>query len=61
MTITIGEKLLSLTVEYRDATNGERHGYGDHPAFGRPVSEIAKDYEDALRELIASPVETVSH
>ena len=55
--MTLGEKLLSLTVEYRDAINGERHGYGE-PAFGRPVPDIAKDYEDTLRELLASPAET---
>jgi len=50
--MTIGERLLSLTVEYQDVTSGK---YADEwdPAPGRPVAEIAKDYEDAIRELLA--------
>lgn len=50
--MTIGERLLSLTVEYQDAVNSDRMGYGPHGA-GRPIPEIAADYEAGLRELLA--------
>jgi len=50
--MTIGERLLSLTVEYCETLDGAGHGDG-LPATGRPIAAIAKDYENALRELLA--------
>ena len=50
--MTIGERLLSLTVEYRNAMDGERNDDGT-PVHGRTVAEIANDYEAGLRELLA--------
>lgn len=54
--MTMGEKLLQLTLEYQHATQTEE-GHWDHLP-GTPVArtrqEIAADYEDTIRELLAT-------
>jgi hypothetical protein len=52
--MTLGEKLLNLTVEYQAAVaarSEEWDEYGGKPV-GREPSEIAAEYEDALRALV---------
>lgn len=51
--MTIGEKLLNLTIEYSHSVEARAHGMGT-PA-GREPAVIAADYEAGLRELLASP------
>jgi hypothetical protein len=48
----MGEKLLKLTVEYADSIEARSYP-GESPA-GREPSEIAADYEAAIKELLAS-------
>jgi hypothetical protein len=54
--MTIGVKLLDLTVEYQDSVRvrTENHGVPAAGTFtGREPSVIAADYEAAVRELLA--------
>lgn len=53
--MTLGEKLLSLTVEYQQSMVA-RSGWGDvfdGEASGREPAVIAAEYEEALLELLA--------
>jgi len=49
--MTLGEKLLNLTVEYQEAQVGDPDGF---PYSGRSSEDIAADYEATVLELVAS-------
>lgn len=51
-TVSIGEQLLELTLEYREAQDARNYRYGDvgTPA-GRDPKAIATDFEKLMREL----------
>ena len=52
--MTLGEKLLALTVEYSNSTNARSSDYSGvgGSASGREPSEIGAEYEATLRELL---------
>lgn len=52
-TMTDAEKLLNLTIEYQEAVANRADPYlGD--ALGRQPKDIAADYADALRSVLAN-------
>jgi hypothetical protein len=60
--MTIGEKLLNLTVEYQAAVQlredwGQQHGEDD--LAGRTPAVIAAEYEQVLKELLSVPAPAV--
>ena len=52
--MTIGEKLLNLTIEYQASLTAREwtHASGDAPA-GREPSAIGAEYESTMRELLS--------
>ena len=60
--MTLGERLLSLTVEYQRAVDTESGTWDSLPGtnVGRSTAEIASDYEAALRGLLAADVTPAS-
>jgi len=51
--MTTGEKLLNLTIEYQESLANRSGAWGvDGKPAGREPSEIAADYEAAMRDLI---------
>ena len=51
--MTLGEKLLNLTVEYQEA-QADRFAEDGMPSGARPAEEIAAEYEAVVLELVAS-------
>lgn len=53
--MSMGERLLELTEEYRLSREARSGAFSDiGTPVGREPSEIAADYESALRELLSS-------
>lgn len=54
--MTMGEKLLKLTLEYQEATQTEEGAWDSLPGtpVGRTRQEIAEDYENTIRELLVT-------
>ena len=50
--MTLGEKLLELTAEYQQRKDAEVFAPGE--AAGRTTAEIGAEYEQTLRDLLAS-------
>lgn len=53
--MSLGEKMLELTVEYKAAKDSRADSWPSIPGtpVGRDLEAIAADYEAALRELLA--------
>lgn len=52
--MTVGEKLLALTLEYQRSVENRRPEYADIPGppLGREPEEIGAEYEDVLRNFL---------
>jgi len=50
--MTLGEKLLNLTVEYRDSQEARASAFAGSSPAGREPSVIAAEYEAAITELL---------
>lgn len=51
--MSLGEKLLNLTVEYQQSVANREDGWPLGTPVGREPSEIAADYEIVLKELLS--------
>ena len=51
--MTLGEKLLNLTVEYQESQTS-RGGEDGAPCGARSAGDIAAEYESVVLELVAS-------